>query len=155
MKLTFVGGASTVTGSCYHLQVGKFKFLVECGLHQGNGSDELNRNPYPFNPAELDLIFVTHAHIDHSGMLPKAVRDGFMGKVISTAATKDLLEPMLYDAASIQESDSEWLTRRAMRTGRPPAQPLYTTEDVEKVLPLFEVKEYNKIYHLGGGGRNT
>ncbi|HBG46855.1 MAG TPA: MBL fold hydrolase [Deltaproteobacteria bacterium] len=151
MKLTFVGGASTVTGSCYHLQVGKFKFLVECGLHQGNGSDELNRNPYPFNPAELDLIFVTHAHIDHSGMLPKAVRDGFMGKVISTAATKDLLEPMLYDAASIQESDSEWLTRRAMRTGRPPAQPLYTTEDVEKVLPLFEVKEYNKIYHLGGG----
>lgn len=151
MKLTFVGGASTVTGSCYHIEVGKFKFLVECGLHQGIGSDELNRNPFPFDPASLDFIFVTHAHIDHSGMLPRAVRDGFKGKIISTSATRDLLEPMLYDAASIQESDSEWATRKALRSGRPPQEPLYTGEDVEKVLPLFEVKEYDKVYHLGPG----
>jgi len=151
MKLTFVGGASTVTGSCYYIEVGKFKFLVECGMHQGNGSDELNRTPFPFNPAELDFIFITHSHIDHSGLLPKAVREGFSGKVISTAATRDLLDPMLYDSASIQESDSVWVTKKAMRTGREPVQPLYTTEDVEKVLPLFDVKDYDRIYHLGPG----
>lgn len=151
MKLTFVGGASTVTGSCYHIEVGKYKFLVECGLHQGIGSDELNRNPFPFDPATLDFIFVTHAHIDHSGMIPRAVRDGFKGTIISTAATRDLLEPMLYDSASIQESDSEWATRKALRSGRPPQEPLYTSEDVEKVLPLFEIKDYDKVYHLGPG----
>lgn len=151
MRLTFVGGASTVTGSCYLLEVNKWKFLVECGMHQGNGSEALNRSPFPFKPEELDFIFVTHAHIDHSGMLPKARKEGFKGQIISTRATRDLLEPMLYDSANIQESDSEWATKKALRTGRPPAQPLYTSEDVKSVMPLFEVKEYDKIYHLGGG----
>lgn len=151
VRLTFVGGASTVTGSCYYLELGKFRFLVECGLHQGNGSEALNRNQYPFKPSELDFIFVTHAHIDHSGMLPKAVRDGFKGKIFCTHATRDLLEPMLFDAANIQESDSEWSTRKALRSGGVPQQPLYTTEDVEGVLPLFDKREYGKVFHLGGG----
>ncbi|CAG1066557.1 Ribonuclease [uncultured bacterium] len=153
MKLTFVGGASTVTGSCYYIEVNKLKFLVECGMHQGNGSEGLDHRPVPFKPEELDFIFVTHAHIDHSGLLPKAAKEGFKGKVISTKATKDLLEPMLRDSASIQESDTEWLTRKAMRTGGVPTAPLYTTEDVEAVLPLFDVHEYNTIYRLGPGVR--
>lgn len=151
MKLTFVGGASTVTGSCYYIEVNKLKFLVECGMHQGNGSEKLDLKPLPFKPEELDYIFVTHAHIDHSGLLPKASKDGFTGKIITTRATRDLLEPMLRDSAVIQESDSEWLTRRAMRTGARPATPLYTTEDVETVLPLFDIHEYNTAYHLGPG----
>ncbi len=151
MKLTFVGGASTVTGSCYYIEVNKMKFLVECGMHQGNGDEKLDLRPLPFNPSELDFIFVTHAHIDHSGLLPKAAKDGFRGKIISTRATKDLLEPMLRDSAAIQESDSEWLTRKAMRTGGVPSAPLYTTEDVEAVLPLFDVHEYGTVYRLGPG----
>jgi len=153
VKLTFVGGASTVTGSCYYIEVNKLKFLVECGMHQGNGDEKLDLRPMPFKAAELDFIFVTHAHIDHSGLLPKAAKDGFKGRIISTRATRDLLEPMLRDSASIQESDTEWLTRRAMRTGGPPAAPLYTTEDVEAVLPLFDVHEYGTVYRLGPGVR--
>ena len=153
MKLTFVGGASTVTGSCYYIEVNKLKFLVECGMHQGNGAEKLDRNPIPFKPEELDLIFVTHAHIDHSGLLPKAAKDGFKGRIIATRATRDLLEPMLRDSASIQGSDAEWLTRKAMRTGARPVTPLYTSEDVEAVLPLFDVHEYDKVYHLGAGVR--
>lgn len=152
MKLTFVGGASTVTGSCYYLEVNKLKLLVECGMHQGNGDmQDLNRKPFPFNPSELDFIFVTHAHIDHSGMLPKAVKEGFKGRVITTFATRDLLEPMLYDSANIQETDAEWLTKKGLRTGKPPAIPLYTIADAQSVIPLFDTKPYEKIFHLGGG----
>lgn len=152
MKLTFVGGASTVTGSCYYLEVNKLKLLVECGMHQGNGDmQDLNRKPFPFNPSELDFIFVTHAHIDHSGMLPKAVKEGFKGRVITTFATRDLLEPMLYDSANIQETDAEWLTKKGLRTGKAPAIPLYTIADAQSVIPLFDTKPYEKIFHLGGG----
>lgn len=151
MRLRFVGGASTVTGSCYYLEVNRFKLLVECGMHQGNGSGEVNRVEFPFNPAEIDYIFLTHAHIDHSGLLPKVLREGFKGKVISTPSTRDLLDPMLHDSANIQQNDSEWLTKRNMRAGLPPVEPLYTTSDVEGLLPLFDVKSYDKIYHLGGG----
>jgi len=153
VKLTFVGGASTVTGSCYYIEVNKLKFLVECGMHQGNGSERLDLKPLPFKPEELDYIFVTHAHIDHSGLLPKASKDGFKGRIITTRATRDLLEPMLRDSAAIQESDSEWLTRKAMRAGARPVTPLYTTEDVEAVLPLFDIHEYGTVYHLGSGVR--
>lgn len=151
MKLTFVGGASTVTGSCYHIEVNDLKFLVECGMHQGNGTGALDRDPFPFDPSELDYIFVTHSHIDHSGLIPKVVKDGFNGKIISTRATRDLLEPMLRDSASIQESDAEWASRKAMRSGGRPAAPLYSTDDVEAALPLFDVREYNAVYHLGHG----
>ncbi|MBI1912171.1 MAG: MBL fold metallo-hydrolase [Deltaproteobacteria bacterium] len=151
MKLKFVGGASTVTGSCYYLEINKLKILVECGMHQGNNSNEMNRNNFPFVPSEIDFIFVTHAHIDHSGLLPKLMKEGFKGTIFSTPATRDLLEPMLYDSASIQESDAEWNTRKSMRSGLAPVEPLYTGEDVENVLPQFDVKQYNKVFHLGSG----
>lgn len=153
MRLTFVGGASTVTGSCYYIEVNKLKMLVECGMHQGNGIEGLNRNAFPFNPGELDFIFLTHAHIDHSGLLPRVVREGFRGKIITTHATRDLIEPMLYDSANIQESDAEWATRKGIRSGLLPVQPIYTAEDVQSMLPLFDLKPYDKTFHIGGGVR--
>lgn len=151
LKIRFVGGAGTVTGSCFYVEVNRLKFLVECGMHQGNGSDEINRGAFPFTPGELDYIFVTHAHLDHTGMLPRVLKEGFKGSILCTPATRDLLEPMLYDSASIQESDAEWVTRKGLRTGRPPVEPLYTAADVENLFPLFDVKPFDKVFHLAPG----
>ncbi|MFQ5737179.1 MAG: MBL fold metallo-hydrolase RNA specificity domain-containing protein [Thermodesulfobacteriota bacterium] len=151
MKLRFVGGASTVTGSCYYIEINRLKFLVECGLYQGEGSGGLDPDSAPFSPAELDYVFVTHAHMDHSGMVPRLVRDGFKGKVFSTPATRDLLDPMLHDSAHIQEADAEWATRKNRRAGKPPVEALYNSEDVARALALFDVKPYGRLFHLGEG----
>ena len=153
MKLKFLGAARTVTGSCFYTECNNLKILVECGLYQGEDAEETNKAPFAFSPAAVDYIFVTHAHLDHSGMLPKVVKDGFKGRIITTAATRDLLEPMLYDSAHIQESDAEWLTRKLTRAGKPPAVPLYTVDDVKAVMPLFDVKPYSEMFHLGNGVR--
>jgi len=149
--LKFLGGTKTVTGSCFFIERNKLKFLIDAGLYQGEGAVEINRTAFDFNPEELSYIFITHAHLDHSGMLPRIVREGFQGRIITTSATKDLLELMLYDSANIQKSDAEWLTRKALRAGKPPIFPLYASDDVEKVIPLFDVKPYDKIFHLGSG----
>jgi metallo-beta-lactamase family protein len=151
MKLKFLGGARTVTGSCYYLESNNFKILAEAGLYQGEDADEINRAVFDYRPQEIDYIFVTHAHLDHSGMLPRIVKDGFKGRIITTPATRDLLEPMLFDSAHIQESDAEWYNRKAIRAGRPAVVPLYTTDDVRDVFPLFDVKPYDKVLHLGNG----
>ena len=151
MKLKFLGGVRTVTGSCFYIKCNDLKILVDAGLYQGEGADDVNRARFDFEPEEIDYIFVTHAHLDHSGMLPRIVKEGFRGKIITTAATRDLLEFMLYDSAHIQESDAAWNNRRAVRAGRPEIQPLYTINDVWDVLPLFDVKTYEEIVHLGNG----
>jgi len=151
LKLKFVGGASTVTGSCYYMETNGLKMLVECGMHQGEGTGGLDDRPLPFKPADIDFVFVTHAHIDHSGLLPRLVRDGFKGRVISTPATHDLLDPMLKDSANIQQADAEWETRKNLRAGRPPVEPYYTAEDVDRLLLLFDVRPYDKLFHLGDG----
>ncbi len=149
MKLKFLGGTRTVTGSCFYIKCNDFKLLVDCGLYQGEYADDVNRAAFDYEPQEIDYIFVTHAHLDHSGMLPRTVKEGFKGKIITTPATRDLLEPMLYDSAHIQESDSEWFNRKALRAGRQPVSPLYTIDDVREVIPLFDVKPYAEIFHLG------
>lgn len=151
MKLKFLGGARTVTGSCFYMECNNLKFLVECGMYQGEDAEEINKAAFDFNPEEIDYVFVTHAHLDHSGMLPRIVKEGFKGRIITTSATKDLLEIMLYDSAHIQESDTEWLTRKALRAGKPPVIPLYTTEDVRNVMPLIDIKKYGEIFHIGNG----
>ena len=151
MKLKFLGGARTVTGSCFYMECNNLKFLVECGMYQGEDAEEINKAAFDFNPEEIDYVFVTHAHLDHSGMLPRIVKEGFKGRIITTSATKDLLEIMLYDSAHIQESDTEWLTRKALRAGNPPVIPLYTTEDVRNVMPLIDIKKYGEIFHIGNG----
>ena len=151
MKLQFLGAAKTVTGSCFYLECNDKKLLVECGLYQGENADEINRAPFAFDPAAIDYIFITHAHLDHSGLLPKVVKEGFRGRVVTTPATRDLLELMLYDAANIQENDAAWETKKAIRAGSPPVLPLYTADDVGNVLSLIDVKPYGELFSLGNG----
>jgi metallo-beta-lactamase family protein len=151
MKLKFLGGARTVTGSCFAIEFQQMKILVDCGLYQGENADEINRAPFAYNPGDIDVIFITHAHLDHSGMLPRIVREGFRGRILTTQATRDLLEIMLYDAAQIQENDAAWQTKKAIRAAKTPVIPLYTVEDVKKTMPFFEVNPYDTVLHLGKG----
>ena len=151
MKLTFLGGARTVTGSCFLIECNNLKILVDSGLYQGEDSDRINAEPLDIHPGDIDYIFVTHAHLDHSGKLPKMVKDGFKGKIFTTSATRDLLEFMLNDSAHIQEGDAAWLTRKAVRAGKPAVLPLYTAEDVKDVIPLFAIQPYGTISALGNG----
>src|SRR5512145_1878406 len=115
VKIRFLGAARQVTGSCYHLSVNGMELLVDCGMEQGEGAD--NRRSFPFEPSRIDYLFLTHAHIDHSGLTPKLVKDGFKGKIITTDATADLATIMLADSAHIQERDAEWKNRKALRQG--------------------------------------
>jgi metallo-beta-lactamase family protein len=152
MKVRFLGAAGTVTGSCFHLWAAGVQLVVDCGLHQGPGAEEANREPFAFSPAELRYVLLTHAHIDHSGLLPRLVREGFRGRIVTTAATADLLEALLRDSAHLQEKDAEWLTRRAARVGDEAVrEPLYTLADADAVFPLLQRQPYGKIVALGGG----
>src|SRR5208283_6069595 len=125
--------------SCYHLSVNGTQLLVDCGMEQGAGSQ--NAVPFAFQPSEIACLFLTHAHIDHAGLIPKLVREGFKGQIITTGATAELARIMLYDSAHIQEKDAEWKTRRALRQGKDPFEPLYTVEDVTASLPFFVKKQ--------------
>ncbi len=149
LKLKFCGGARTVTGSCFLLEVGEKKYLIDCGMFQG-GKALRRRNflDFPFNPAEIECLFLTHAHIDHSGLIPKLVRDGFQGKIYSTRATADLCQIMLPDSGHIQEMEAEWENRKARRAGRSEAPPLYTIADAHASLKYFQGVGYNEIVHL-------
>jgi metallo-beta-lactamase family protein len=149
MKITFLGAARKVTGSCFHLSVNGLQFLVDCGMHQGLESDELNRRPFRFTPREIDVVFLTHAHIDHTGLVPRLVREGFKGRIITTAATAELSRVMLADSAHIQEMDAQWMTRKAQRAGsQKVVEPLYTIEDAIAAIPFFEKKRYGETYAL-------
>jgi len=146
MKIRFLGGVGTVTGTCIQLTINDKQILVDCGMYQGEGADEINRRPFPFDPSEIDCLFLTHAHIDHSGLIPKLTKEGFRGKILTTSATRDLTEIMLYDSAHIQEMDSQWLTKKALRKGiQIPIEPIYSIEDVRKTVPLFIKKDYDKV----------
>ena len=154
MKITFLGAARKVTGSCYHLSADGMQYLVDCGMHQGRDSDELNRAPFRFDPREISQVFLTHAHIDHAGLIPKLVREGFRGRIITTAATAELAQVMLADSAHIQEMDAQWMTKKARRSGSEEViEPLYTVEDAIASIPFFEKKQYGEIYSLKNGLR--
>ena len=151
MKIRFLGAARQVTGSCFHLLINNMQMLVDCGMQQGENA-EGNADPFPFDPKEIHVLFLTHAHIDHSGMIPKLVKDGFKGKIITTFATADLAQIMLHDSAHIQEKDAEWMTKKSFRQGKDHVyEPLYTTEDVKKALPFFERVRYREAGHTGNG----
>ncbi len=144
MKITFHGAAQTVTGSKHLIETasGK-KILLECGMFQGHGADTDNLNRHlGFNPHELDAVVVSHAHIDHSGLLPLLVKQGYRGPIFCTPATRDLMEIMLLDSASIQESDIRFLNKRRARKGKPALKPLYVPEDVPPVFEQIRVLEY-------------
>lgn len=142
MKVTFIGALHEVTGSCTLVESGSRKMLVDCGMEQGINTFE--NVELPVNPAEIDCVFLTHAHIDHSGHLPLLYKNGFRGKVYATEATCSLCDIMLKDSAHIQESDAEWKSRKARRAGRPEVEPLYTLRDAQGVLQLFHPCRYNE-----------
>ena len=151
VKIRFLGGVRTVTGTCFLLQTSQLQVLIDCGMIQGADNGDMNRESFAFHPSQIEYLFLTHAHIDHTGLVPMLVKDGFSGTIFSSSATADLVELMLYDSAHIQESDAELMTRKALRAGRRPVSPLYTVEDVKKVLPLFNRVPYGKIGYTGKG----
>jgi len=153
MKIRFLGGARTVTGSSFYMTGERRKILVECGMRQGKDADEVNRKKFDFDPAEIDSLFLTHSHLDHVGLVPRLVMEGFRGKIISTSAAADITELILYDSAHIQETDTEWYNRKALRAGLELREPLYTRKDVDRVLPLFQRKKYGYIETLSEGMR--
>ena len=142
MKLTFVGAAHEVTGSCHFLQVAGKNVLVDCGMEQG---PDLYENPgLPISATEVDYVFLTHAHIDHSGMLPKLVKDGFKGQIFTTYATADLCDIMLRDSAHIQEFEAEWRNRKGRRAGKPEYEPVYEMQDALNAIELLVPCQYGE-----------
>lgn len=149
MKVTFLGATKIVTGSCYLLENRGIRFLIDCGMFQG-GKEEENKNhmDFPVNPADIDYVILTHAHIDHSGRIPLLCKQGFKGKILATKATVDLCSIMLPDNAHIQEMEAEWASRKAMRAGKPPVEPLYTISDAEYAMQFFTPISYNTAVDL-------
>lgn len=141
MKITFIGACHQVTGSCFLLQDNELNILVDAGMQQGH--DQLEMVPLPIHPSEIDFIFLTHAHIDHSGNIPYLYKNGFRGQVLCTQGTYELSEIMLADSAYIQMSDAAWINKHNKRSGNEEIEPLYTIEDVDGVLKHFEACDYN------------
>ncbi len=152
MKVEFLGGVRTVTGSATLFEKGSLKWLVDCGMFQGGKEiEKKNYDTGSYHPRDLSFILLTHAHIDHSGLIPKLVREGFKGKVVCTKATLDLCEVMLRDSGHIQEMEAEWQNRKDRRSGGKGATPLYTVKDAEKSLKYFFTVNYNEIVSLADG----
>ncbi len=142
-NLTFLGATGQVTGSCYLLETESTRILLDCGLFQGSRTTEKqNEADFPFNPADIDAVVLSHAHLDHCGRLPKLVKDGFKGSVFLTEASFSLLELMLMDAAHLQLRDTEWENKRRERAGKPLLEPLYTEADVKALLALRQPIAY-------------
>ncbi len=138
MKLQFWGAARTVTGSMHLLEVNDTKILLDCGLYQGKRKLSYERNlNFPFDPKDIDVLVLSHAHIDHSGNIPNLVRQGFRGNIYTTHASRDLCAAMLEDSARIQEQDIAYLNKKRRRKGEPPLEPLYTVQDALNTLPYF------------------
>ena len=149
MKITFLGAAKTVTGSNFLVEAAGKKFLVDCGMYQGKATQEKeNSDPFLFNVNEIDFMLLTHAHIDHSGRIPKLYNDGYKNPVFATKATCDLCTVMLPDSGHIQEMEIEWRNRKRKREGKDELPPLYTAEDAEKCLEIFRRVEYDEIVDI-------
>ncbi|MCC8194877.1 MAG: MBL fold metallo-hydrolase, partial [Deltaproteobacteria bacterium] len=152
MKITFLGAAKTVTGSCYVVETDNARFAVDCGMHQGNAViEERNEDVELYRPGDIDFFLITHAHIDHSGLLPRMVKEGFKGPVYCTEPTAELLGIMLADSAHIQEMDAEWETRKQKRRGAKPVEPLYTQEDAAKAVTMLSPVTYDRKFQPAPG----
>ena len=153
VNITCLGAAGSVTGSTYLIDTERGRqILVECGLFQGGAQIESrNWKDWGFNPAQIDTLLLTHAHIDHSGRIPKLVKDGFTGRIITSPPTAELCGIMLLDAAHIQEMDAEWQTKKNARQGRKSIDPLYTMEDAKKSLRYLSPMERDRIFAVGDG----
>jgi metallo-beta-lactamase family protein len=145
MQVTFHGAAQTVTGSMHLVEVNGQRLLLDCGLYQGPRAETYARNlHFPFDPATIDAVILSHAHIDHAGNLPNLVKQGFRGAIWATPATRDLSVAMLQDSGHIQESDVEFLNKRRARQGEPPVEPLYTRADALASLKYFMTADYER-----------
>jgi len=152
VKVTCLGAAGTVTGSNFLVETpGGDSVIIDCGLFQGGKLLEMrNWSPWGFLPDQVETMFLTHAHIDHSGRIPKLVKDGFRGKILTSKPTAELCEIMLLDSAHIQEMDAEWQTRKNKRKGHKQVLPLYTTDDAQKSLPHLQAIERDEIIQVSG-----
>lgn len=151
MKIRFFGAAKQVTGSCYYVETEELRFLVDCGLYQEREYLSRNWAPFPIRPDRLDYVILTHSHLDHAGLLPKLVHEGYKGPVITTPPTADLLEIVLTDSARIQEEDAAYKKKRHKREGRKgpyPEVPLYTVQDAESCFPLIKKVSYLEPFRL-------
>ena len=149
MKITFLGAAKTVTGSNFLVEAAGKKFLVDCGMYQGKITEELeNSDPFVYDVKDIDFMLLTHAHIDHSGRIPKLYNEGYKNPVYATKATCDLCEIMLPDSGHIQEVEIEWRNRKRMREGLDPLPPLYTAEEAYNCLEIFRAVQYDDIVEI-------
>ena len=150
MKIQFYGAAQTVTGSSHLLTTDKgTKILLDCGLYQGNDPDFDDFNhEWVFNPADIDVMVLSHSHIDHAGRIPKLCKDGFEGDVVCTSATRDLAAIMLLDSGFIQEKDNEWMNKRRARKDLPPVPPLYTVPDAQRAMDQFVGISYGRWFRI-------
>jgi len=158
IKLTFLGAAQNVTGSQYLIETNNAKFLVDCGLYQERELTGRNWGPFLFPPEKLDAVLLTHAHLDHCGLLPRLVREGFNQAIYCTGATSEITRIMLLDSGKIQEEDADFKRRRHKRESRKgpyPEIPLYTRDDAEAVSPLFSPVKYGQNVQIGDGVEAT
>jgi len=152
MQLTFLGAARTVTGSMHLLEANGTRLLLDCGLYQGRREEAYERNlNFPFDPAGIDAVILSHAHIDHSGNVPNLVKRGYAGPIWCTPATRDLCSAMLRDSGYIHEQDVRYLNKRRKRQGLPPVEPLYTRQDAEACLPAFVSIGYERSFDVAPG----
>ena len=149
MKVQFIGATHEVTGSCTMLEVGGRYYLVDCGMEQGE--DVFQNIPLPVAVNQIEAVFLTHAHIDHSGMLPRLCKEGFSGAIYATEATCNLCNIMLRDSAHIQESEAQWQTRKAERAGEPPVLPSYTVADALETIKLLRPVHYGEVLQVAEG----
>ena len=149
MKITFLGATKTVTGSNFLVEAAGKKFLVDCGMYQGKAEQELeNEAPFLFNVEDIDFMLLTHAHIDHSGRIPKLYNEGFRKPIYATKATCDLCSIMLPDSGHIQEMENDWKNKKRARKGRDPIPPLYTAKDAIDSLEVFKPVKYDEIIQV-------
>jgi len=154
IRLNFLGAAQNVTGSSYLLEANGKRLLVDCGLYQERRFKSRNWDPFPVDPSGIDAVLLTHAHLDHCGLLPKLVADGFKGRIYATPATQDIAQIVLSDSARIQQEDVAYKKRRHAREGRSgpyPVVPLYTVEQAEACFPMFAAAKYEEVIDLGDG----
>ena len=149
MKITFLGATKMVTGSNFLVEGAGKKFLVDCGMYQGGDRDEMqNHEPFAYDVNEIDFMLLTHAHIDHSGRIPKLYKEGYRNPVITTKATRDLCSIMLPDSGHIQEQEIEWRNRKRMREGKDALPPLYTAQDAVDTMEIFKPVNYDEIIEV-------
>ncbi len=149
MKITFLGATKMVTGSNFLVEGAGKKFLIDCGMYQGGDRDEMqNHEPFAYDVNEIDFMLLTHAHIDHSGRIPKLYKEGYRNPVITTKATRDLCSIMLPDSGHIQEQEIEWRNRKRKREGKEPLPPLYTAQDGIDTMEIFKPVNYDEIIEI-------